>query len=73
MFSTMGRTAARTLECKIFADAMPQWYDGLMANIKAGDVRTFNETLWEPSTLAAAMRRASDSWRRRAARWPTGS
>jgi hydrogenase large subunit len=50
LFSTMGRTAARTLECKIFADAMPQWYDALMANIKAGDVRTFNETLWEPST-----------------------
>jgi hydrogenase large subunit len=50
MFSTMGRTAARTLECKIFADAMPQWYDALMANIKSGDVRTFNETLWEPST-----------------------
>ena len=50
MFSTMGRTAARTLECKIFADAMPQWFDSLMANIKAGDVRTFNETLWEPST-----------------------
>jgi hydrogenase large subunit len=50
MFSTMGRTAARALECKILADAMPQWYQGLMANIKAGDVRTFNETLWEPST-----------------------
>ena len=50
MFSTLGRTAARTLECKIFADAMPQWYQSLMANIKAGDVRTFNETLWEPST-----------------------
>ena len=50
LFSTMGRTAARTLECKIFADAMPQWYDALMANIKSGDVRTFNETLWEPST-----------------------
>jgi hydrogenase large subunit len=50
MFSTMGRTAARTLECKIFADAMPQWYASLMANIKAGDVRTFNDTLWEPST-----------------------
>jgi hydrogenase large subunit len=29
---------------------MPQWYAGLMANIKGGDVRTFNETLWEPST-----------------------
>jgi hydrogenase large subunit len=50
MFSTMGRTAARTLECKIFADALPAWYDGLMANIKAGDVRTVNDTLWEPST-----------------------
>ncbi len=50
MFSTMGRTAARALECKIFADAMPQWYDALMANIKSGDVRTFNETLWEPSS-----------------------
>jgi hydrogenase large subunit len=49
LFSTMGRTAARALECKILADAMPQWYDSLMANIKAGDVRTFNETLWEPS------------------------
>jgi hydrogenase large subunit len=50
MFSTMGRTAARALECKILADALPQWYDSLMANIRAGDVRTFNETLWEPST-----------------------
>jgi hydrogenase large subunit len=50
MFSTMGRTAARALECKILADAMPGWYEGLMANIKAGDVRTFNETLWEPSS-----------------------
>jgi hydrogenase large subunit len=50
LFSTMGRTAARALECKIFADAMPLWYDGLMANIKAGDVRTFNSALWEPST-----------------------
>jgi hydrogenase large subunit len=50
MFSTMGRTAARALECKILADAMPNWYDSLMANIQAGDVRTFNDKLWEPST-----------------------
>jgi hydrogenase large subunit len=50
MFSTMGRTAARTLECKIFADSMQGWFDSLMANIKAGDVRTFNDKLWEPST-----------------------
>ena len=50
LFSTLGRIAARALESKIFADAMPQWYDGLMANIRAGDVRTANKTRWEPST-----------------------
>lgn len=50
MFSTLGRTAARTLETKVFADALPVFYDALLANIKAGDVRTFNEKLWEPGT-----------------------
>ncbi|MCU7892015.1 MAG: nickel-dependent hydrogenase large subunit [Candidatus Thiodiazotropha sp. (ex Ustalcina ferruginea)] len=50
LFSTLGRTAARTLETKILADAMQGWYDRLIANIKAGDTRTFNETLWEPAT-----------------------
>ena len=29
---------------------MSSWYEKLMANIKAGDVHTFNEALWEPST-----------------------
>jgi hydrogenase large subunit len=50
LFSTLGRTAARTLESKILADAMQGWFDRLMANIKAGDVRTFNEQYWEPAT-----------------------
>ncbi|WP_018077111.1 nickel-dependent hydrogenase large subunit [Thiobacillus denitrificans] len=50
LFSTLGRTAARTLESKILADAMQGWFDRLMANIKAGDVRTFNEQYWEPVT-----------------------
>ncbi|MGF1612970.1 MAG: nickel-dependent hydrogenase large subunit [Gammaproteobacteria bacterium] len=49
LYSTLGRTAARTLETKIIADQMPVWYDHLVANIKAGDTKTFNETLWEPS------------------------
>ncbi len=49
LFSTLGRTAARTLETKIFGDAMFGWYNQLMDNIKAGDVKTFNEKLWEPS------------------------
>jgi len=50
LFSTLGRTAARTLETKIMVDAMSGWYNQLIANIKAGDLRTFNETLWEPSS-----------------------
>src|SRR5574340_1294256 len=32
LFSTLGRTAARTLESKILADAMQGWFDQLMAN-----------------------------------------
>ena len=50
LYSTLGRTAARTLETKLVADQMQGWYDQLVANIKAGDVKTVNDTLWEPST-----------------------
>ncbi len=50
LYSTMGRTAARTLESKIVADAMQDWYIQLIGNIRAGDSRTFNEQLWESST-----------------------
>jgi hydrogenase large subunit len=49
LFSTLGRTAARTLETKVIADNMQVWYDNLIAHIRGGDTRTFNETLWEPS------------------------
>ena len=55
LFSTLGRTAARTLETKVLADAMQGMYDSLVANIKAGDVRTFNETYWDPSTWPKSM------------------
>ena len=50
LFSTLGRTAARTLEAKLIADAMSGWYEELMKNIRSGDVRTFNERLWEPQS-----------------------
>jgi len=50
LYSTLGRTAARTLETKVIADSMQIWYDNLVANIKSGDVRTFNEALWDPSS-----------------------
>ncbi len=50
LFSTLGRTAARTLESKLIADAMSGWYTQLMQNIRAGDVRTFNAQLWDPQS-----------------------
>ncbi|HXZ91758.1 MAG TPA: nickel-dependent hydrogenase large subunit, partial [Burkholderiales bacterium] len=50
LYSTLGRTAARTLETKLIAGWMQGWYDQLIANIKAGDVRTFNEQKWDPTT-----------------------
>ncbi len=50
VFSTMGRTAARTLESKIIADAMSGWFSELMSNVKKGDLNTWNGKLWEPSS-----------------------
>jgi len=50
LYSTLGRTVARALETRIFVDAMEGWYDQLIANIKGGDLRTFNEALWDPET-----------------------
>ncbi len=58
LFSTLGRTAARTLETKIIGDAMQTWYDHLIANIKTGDTKTFDETLWDPSTWPSHARGA---------------
>jgi len=50
LFSTLGRTAARTLETAILAENMQGWQDALIANIKGGDTDTFDETLWEPES-----------------------
>jgi hydrogenase large subunit len=50
MFSTMGRTAARAIESKLFADQMSIWFENLMTNIKRGDLSVHNSRLWEPST-----------------------
>ncbi|HEY5911581.1 MAG TPA: nickel-dependent hydrogenase large subunit, partial [Verrucomicrobiae bacterium] len=58
LYSTLGRTAARTLETKIIADAMQGWYDQLIANIKGGDVKTHNDRLWDPSTWPATAKGA---------------
>jgi hydrogenase large subunit len=49
LFSTLGRTAARGLECQWAAHKMRYFYDKLLANIKAGDASTANVDKWEPS------------------------
>ncbi|MGI9265715.1 MAG: nickel-dependent hydrogenase large subunit [Gammaproteobacteria bacterium] len=53
LFSTLGRTAARGLECSWAAHKMRYVFDKLMANIKAGDQSTANMELWEPATWPA--------------------
>jgi len=50
LFSTLGRTAARGLECSWTAHKMRTVFDDMMANIKAGDSATANMEKWEPET-----------------------
>jgi hydrogenase large subunit len=50
LFSTLGRTAARGLECTWAAHKLKGEYDKLIANIKAGDINTANMANFEPST-----------------------
>ncbi len=58
LYSTLGRTAARTLETKLIADAMMAWYQALIANIRSGDTRTWNGALWDPATWPKTARGA---------------
>lgn len=53
VFSTLGRTAARAIETKVFADAMRDTYTSLIDTIKAGDTDTFNGDKWDPLTWPA--------------------
>jgi hydrogenase large subunit len=50
LFSTLGRTAARGLECQWAARQMRYFQDKLMAAIKAGDSSTANVDKWKPET-----------------------
>jgi hydrogenase large subunit len=50
IFSTLGRTAARGLECQWAAHRMKYFYDRLMTNVKNKNYDTANVTKWEPST-----------------------
>jgi len=53
VFSTLGRTAARGIETKVFADYLLQSYGELVDAIKAGETDTFNGEKWEPTTWPA--------------------
>lgn len=53
LFSTLGRTAARGIETVLLARRLSHWYDQLVARIRGGDTKTFNNTKWEPSSWPA--------------------
>ncbi|MBI5423225.1 MAG: nickel-dependent hydrogenase large subunit [Opitutae bacterium] len=50
LFSTLGRTAARAIESQLAAKWGLEFFNTLLANIKAGETRTFTREKWEPST-----------------------
>ena len=72
LFSTLGRTAARGLECSWAAHKLKDEFNKLIANIKAGDTATANMANFDPSTWPSRPR-ATASSRPRAARCATGS
>ncbi|HJQ66123.1 MAG TPA: nickel-dependent hydrogenase large subunit [Gemmatimonadales bacterium] len=53
LFSTLGRTAARGIETVLLARRLQVWYDKLVERIKNGDVRTFDNSKWDPAKWPA--------------------
>lgn len=52
LFSTLGRTAARGLECMLTAQWSLEFFDQLIANIKKGDIKMAEMTNFDPATWA---------------------
>lgn len=50
LFSTLGRTAARALECIWAGHLMRNYQNKLIANIKAGDLATASTDKWKPES-----------------------
>jgi len=50
LFSTLGRTAARAVECLILARKNEEWLQELAANMKRGILEVHNSDKWDPST-----------------------
>lgn len=50
LFSTLGRTAARGIDCLLIAQQTPKWLAQLIDNIGKGDYRAHNNEKWDPAT-----------------------
>ncbi len=53
LFSTLGRTGARGIDCLLIARQTPLWLDALIANIAKGDYRMHNNEKWDPANWPA--------------------
>ncbi len=50
LFSTLGRTAARAIDCLVLAQKNESWLDELAANMGRGILDVHNGEKWDPST-----------------------
>ncbi len=50
LFSTLGRTAGRGIDCLILAQKNETWLNQLADNMGRGILETFNQEKWDPST-----------------------
>ncbi|MEI6206264.1 MAG: nickel-dependent hydrogenase large subunit [Desulfuromonadales bacterium] len=53
LFSTLGRTAARGIDCLLNAQQTPKFLDELIGNISKGDYRIHANEKWDPSEWPA--------------------
>jgi Ni,Fe-hydrogenase I large subunit len=53
LFSTLGRTGARGIDCLVISQQTSKWLDELIGNISKGDYRIHANEMWDPSTWPA--------------------
>lgn len=49
LFSTLGRTGARGIDCLLIARQTPVWLEELIDNISKGDLRNHANEMWDPA------------------------
>jgi hydrogenase large subunit len=50
LFSTLGRTAARGIDCALSMIWLKEFYNELIARVKTRETSTFNGEMWEPKS-----------------------